>query len=93
MKPVMDFFGNMLEHINQIERHAMTEDMNKIILDAIVKRLSSPKNYTFDSESITMDTPDDIAKLIRMLKQEEEGKKPKTSPFRIAVCRNNAPIW
>ena len=69
------------------------DDTDKSILEALQKRLSSPKQYTMDGESITMDTPDDIAKLIRMLKQEEEGKKPKTSPFRIAVCRNNAPIW
>lgn len=69
------------------------DDTDKSILEALQKRLNSPKQYTMDGESITMDTPDDIAKLIRMLKQEEEGKKPKTSPFRIAVCRNNAPIW
>ena len=67
------------------------DNTDKSILEALMKRLSSPKQYTMDSESITMDTPDDIAKLIRMLKQEQEGQKPKASPFRIAVCRNNAP--
>lgn len=67
------------------------DDTDKSILEALLKRLNSPKSYTMDGESITMDTPDDIAKLIRMLKQEEEGQKPKASPFRIAVCRNNAP--
>ena len=67
------------------------DDTDKSILEALLKRLNSPKQYTMDGESITMDTPDDIAKLIRMLKQEEEGQKPKTSPFRIAVCRNNPP--
>lgn len=81
----------MLEHINQIERHAMTEDINKIILDAIVKRLSSPKSYTFDSESITMDTPEDIAKLMRMVRQADGDRKQSPSPFKISVCRNNPP--
>ena len=67
------------------------DDTDKSILEALLKRLSSPKQYSMDGESITMDTPDDIAKIIRMLKHEEEGQKPKTSPFRIAVCRNNPP--
>ena len=67
------------------------DDTDKSILEALLKRLSSPKQYSMDGESITMDTPDDIAKLIRMLKQEQEGQKPKASPFRIAVCRNNPP--
>ena len=67
------------------------DDTDKSILEALLKRLNSPKSYTMDGESITMDTPDDIAKLIRMLKREEEGRRPKTSPFRIAVCRNNPP--
>jgi hypothetical protein len=69
----------------------MTEDTKKAIMEAIMKRMASPKQYTMDNESILMDTPDDLAKLIKMLEATEEPKK-SNSPFKIAVCKNNSPI-
>lgn len=56
-----------------------------------MKRLSSPKSYTMDGESITMDSPEDIAKLLRMIKQADGDRKQNSSPFKISVCNNNSP--
>ena len=67
------------------------ESTDKSILEALLKRLNSPKQYTMDSESITMDTPEDIAKLMRMVRQADGDRKQSPSPFRISVCRNNPP--
>ena len=67
------------------------ESTDKSILDALLKRLNSPKQYTMDGESITMDTPEDIAKLMRMIRQAEGAGTKNASPFKIAVCRNNPP--
>ena len=66
------------------------DDTDKSILDALLKRLNSPKSYTMDGESIVMDSPEDLAKLMRMIKQAEGGTK-NASPFKIAVCNNNPP--
>lgn len=67
------------------------ESTDKSILEALLKRLNSPKSYTMDGESITMDTPEDIAKLLRMVRQADGDRRQSPSPFRIAVCRNNPP--
>jgi hypothetical protein len=64
------------------------------IIEAITKRMVSPKQYTLDGESITMDSPDDLAKLIKLLQQvdSDQNGKSKGSPFRVSVCRNNSTI-
>ncbi len=64
------------------------------LIDAITKRIASPKQYTMDSESITMDSADDLAKLIKLLKQvdTQDGIHSKGSPFRVSVCKNNSTI-
>ena len=67
------------------------ESTDKSILEALLKRLNSPKQYTLDGESITMDTPEDIAKLMRMVRQADGDRKQSPSPFKISVCRNNPP--
>ena len=67
------------------------ESTDKSILEALLKRLNSPKQYTMDGESITMDTPEDIAKLMRMVRQADGDGRQSPSPFRISVCRNNPP--
>ena len=67
------------------------DNTDKSILEALLKRLNSPKSYSFDGESITMDTPEDIAKLMRMVRQADGNRKQSPSPFKIAVCRNNPP--
>ena len=67
------------------------ESTDKSILEALLKRLNSPKNYTFDGESITMDTPEDIAKLMRMVRQADGDRRQSSSPFKVSVCRNNPP--
>ena len=67
------------------------ESTDKSILEALLKRLNSPKSYTMDGESITMDTPEDIAKLMRMVRQADGDRRQSPSPFRISVCRNNPP--
>ena len=64
---------------------------DKSILEALLKRLNSPKQYTMDSESITMDTPEDIAKLMRMVRQADGDRRQSPSPFKVSVCRNNPP--
>lgn len=70
----------------------MTEETKKAIMEAILKRMASPKQYTMDGESITTDSPDDLAKLIKLLEATEEPKK-SNSPFKISVCKNNSPIF
>ena len=67
------------------------ESTDKSILEALLKRLNSPKSYTMDGESITMDTPEDIAKLMRMVRQADVDRKQSPSPFKVSVCRNNPP--
>lgn len=67
------------------------DSTDKSILEALLKRLNSPKSYTFDGESITMDTPEDIAKLMRMVRQADGDRRQSQSPFKISVCRNNPP--
>ena len=67
------------------------ESTDKSILEALLKRLNSPKQYTMDGESITMDTPEDIAKLMRMVRQADGDRRQSPSPFRVSVCRNNPP--
>ena len=67
------------------------ESTDKSILEALLKRLNSPKQYTMDGESITMDTPEDIAKLMRMVRQADGDRRPRPSPFKGSVCRNNPP--
>lgn len=67
------------------------ESTDKSILDALLKRLNSPKQYTMDGESITMDSPEDIAKMLRMIRQAEGAGTKNASPFKIAVCNNNSP--
>ena len=67
------------------------ESTDKSILEALLKRLNSPKQYTMDGESITMDTPEDIAKLLRMVRQADGDRRQSPSPFKISVCRNNPP--
>ena len=67
------------------------ESTDKSILEALLKRLNSPKSYTMDGESITMDTPEDIAKLMRMVRQADGDRKQSPSPFKVSVCRNNPP--
>ena len=67
------------------------ESTDKSILEALLKRLNSPKQYSIDGESITMDTPEDIAKLMRMVRQADGDRKQSPSPFKISVCRNNPP--
>ena len=67
------------------------ESTDKSILEALLKRLNSPKSYTMDGESITMDTPEDIAKLMRMVRQADGDRRQSPSPFRVSVCRNNPP--
>ena len=67
------------------------DSTDKSILEALLKRLNSPKQYSIDGESITMDTPEDIAKLMRMVRQADGDRKQGPSPFRISVCRNNPP--
>lgn len=73
----------------------MSTEEKALIIEAITKRMASPKNYMLDGESITMDSPDDLAKLIKMLQQmdSQDGGTTKGSPFRVSVCRNNPPIW
>ena len=71
----------------------MTTETKKQIIEAITKRMASPKQYSLDGESITMDTPEDLAKLIQLLQQAEDaGTAPKRTPFRVAVCTPNSPI-
>ena len=67
------------------------ESTDKSILEALLKRLNSPKSYTMDGESITMDTPEDIAKLMRMVRQADGDRRQSPSPFKVSVCRNNPP--
>ena len=67
------------------------DSTDKSILEALLKRLNSPKQYSMDGESITMDTPEDMAKLMRMIKQADGDRKQNSSPFKISVCRNNPP--
>ena len=67
------------------------ESAEKSILNALLKRLNSPKSYTFDGESIVMDSPEDLAKLMRMIKQAEGAGTKNASPFKISVCDNNSP--
>lgn len=67
------------------------DSTDKSILEALLKRLNSPKSYTMDSESITMDTPEDIAKLLRMVRQADGDRKQSPSPFKVSVCKNNPP--
>ena len=67
------------------------ESTDKSILEALLKRLNSPKQYTMDGESITMDTPEDIAKLMRMVRQADGDRRQSPSPFKVSVCRNNPP--
>ena len=67
------------------------ESTDKSILEALLKRLNSPKSYAMDGESITMDTPEDIAKLMRMVRQADGDRKQSPAPFKISVCRNNPP--
>lgn len=67
------------------------DSTDKSILEALLKRLNSPKSYTMDGESITMDTPEDIAKLMRMVRQADGDRKQSPSPLKISVCRNNPP--
>lgn len=67
------------------------ESTDKSILEALLKRLNSPKIYTMDGESITMDTPEDIAKLMRMVRQADGDRRQSPSPFKVSVCRNNPP--
>lgn len=67
------------------------ESTDKSILEALLKRLNSPRQYTMDGESITMDTPEDIAKLMRMVRQADGDRMRSPSPFRVSVCRNNPP--
>lgn len=67
------------------------ESTEKSILDALLKRLNSPKSYTMDGESIVMDSPEDLAKLMRMIKQAEGAGTKNASPFKISVCNNNSP--
>lgn len=67
------------------------DSTDKSILEALLKRLNSPKQYTMDGESITMDTPEDIAKLMRMVMQADGDRKQSPSPFKVSVCRNNPP--
>jgi len=74
----------------------MTEDLKKQVLEAIAKRIASPKQYVMDGESITMDSPDDLAKLIKMLKEADEaadGKNSGKAPFKVSVCRTNSTIF
>ena len=67
------------------------ESTDKSILEALMKRLNSPKQYTMDGESITMDTPEDIAKLMRMVRQADGDRRQSPYPFKVSVCRNNPP--
>lgn len=67
------------------------ESTDKSILEALLKRLNSPKSYSMDGESITMDTPEDIAKLLRMVRQADGDRRQSPSPFKVSVCRNNPP--
>lgn len=67
------------------------DSTDKSILEALLKRLNSPKSYSLDGESITMDTPEDIAKLMRMVRQADGDRKQSSSPFKVSVCRNNPP--
>ena len=67
------------------------ESTDNSILEALLKRLNSPKSYTMDGESITMDTPEDIAKLMRMVRQADGDRRQSPSPFKVSVCRNNPP--
>ena len=67
------------------------ESTDKSILEALLKRLNSPKSYSMDGESITMDTPEDIAKLMRMVRQADGDRRQSPSPFKVSVCRNNPP--
>lgn len=67
------------------------ESTDKSIMEALLKRLNSPKSYTMDGESITMDSPEDIAKLLRMIKQADGAGKQNSTQFKISVCNNNSP--
>ena len=77
--------------VNEEWRTENMESTDKSILEALLKRLNSPKSYSMDGESITMDTPEDIAKLMRMVRQADGDRRQSPSPFRISVCRNNPP--
>ena len=67
------------------------ESTDKSILEALLKRLNSPKSYTMDGESITMDTPEDIAKLMRRVRQADGDRRHSPSPSKVPARRNTAP--
>ena len=72
--------GNMAENSTDSE-----------ILEILLQRLNSPRQYGLDGEQITNDSAKELAQLIALYRSAKTGNRRK-APMRISVCRGNGTV-
>ena len=65
--------------------------IDRALLEAVLQALSSPKSYSLDGEAIENHSPEELARLISMVRQLKGESSPATSrsPFRVSVQNCN----